>query len=352
MRARKIIAPVVAGTVLLGMFFLLKWRYGDFGHYYYVTLDLPRATQNLLTGADVRENGYAIGDVTKIELLDRHARLTLQIDKQYRVPEDAEGFVDLKTLLGEKFVDLRFPEYTGPWLQDGDRISGNVGPELEDALQNGVRLFDAIPPDDLATVIGNLAEGGRGHAEDIAHGLQANAELSGVFANSLSPQLRALRDFDIIFRALKTRTDDLNNLADAVNQGAPVYASPEAHRQLHRVLTALVPFSQDLGDLLILNRHEWDVMMDKGDVVLQTVVDHIGGVHDLVYGLYRYVYKLGGRPPFLADGSAAAPFTNFMSDDSGGSSFAATLRQMCTSIRKAHADVIKQIPACQSALGR
>jgi virulence factor Mce-like protein len=352
MRVRKIIAPAVAVAVLAGMFFLLKWRYGDFGHYYYVTLDLPRATQNLLTGADVRENGYQIGNVTTIDLVDRHARLTLQIDKQYRVPKDAEGFVDLKTLLGEKFVDLRFPQYNGPWLQDGDRISGNVGPELEDALTNGVRLFDAIPPNDLATVIGNLAQGARGHAEDIAHGLQTNAELSGVFANTLSPQLRALHDFNVIFTALKTRTDDLNRLADAVNQGAPVYASPEAHRQLHRVLTALVPFSQDLGDLVILNRHEWDVMMDKGDVVLQTVVDNIGGLHDLTFGLYRYVYKLGGRPPFLADGSAAAPFTNFMSNESGPNSFAATLKTMCTSIRRAHSDAIKQIPACQRALGR
>ena len=352
MSVRKIIAPVVAVAVLAGMFFLLKWRYGDFGHYYYVTLDLPRASQNLLTGADVRENGYAVGTVTKIDLVDRHARLTLQIDKQYRVPKDAQGFVDLKTLLGEKFVDLRFPRYQGPWLQDGDRISGNVGPELEDALQNGVHLFDAIPPNDLATVIGNLAQGARGHAQDIAQGLNSNAELSGVFAHSLSPQLRALRDFDIIFGALKSKTDDLNRLADAVNQGAPVYASPEAHRQLHRALTALVPFSQDLGDLLILNRHQWDVMMDKGDVVLQTVVDHIGGVHDLVYGLYRYVSKLGGRPPFLRDGSAAAPFTNFMSDESGPNSFSATLRTLCTSIRKAHAAVVKQIPACQTALGR
>jgi hypothetical protein len=41
-----------------------------------------------------------------------------------------------------------------------------------------------------------------------------------------------------------------------------------------------------------------------------------------------------------------------MSDESGPNSFAATLKTMCTSIRQAHADVIKQIPACQRALGR
>ena len=105
-------------VLVTGMFFGLKVRYGDYSHYTYVKVDLPRAGQLLRTGTDVRERGVVIGKVSNIQLVNRHAELTLQIDSPYRIPRDVEAAVDLKTLLGDKYVDLRSPTFGPPLSQE------------------------------------------------------------------------------------------------------------------------------------------------------------------------------------------------------------------------------------------
>jgi len=337
-----IILAVIGALVYVGV----KNSYGGFDKTYDVSMTLPRAGQQLEVGSDVRLRGVVIGKVDNIQLQDRDVRLTLKIEHQYRIPQDAQAFITLKTLLGAKFVDLRVPgTFGGPYLADGARISTtHIGPELEDALADGVNVLDAIRPNDLATVIHELAVGARGHGDDVRYSLEKNAQLSTEFQQTLSPQLQALHDFRTIFGTLQDSGIDLNNLADAINQGVPVYASTKASAELHRALVAITPFAKNLGDLLILNRKELDRMMDSGDTVLQAIADRPGGLHDLVQGLYRYVYKLSGNPFILHDGSGAAAFTNFI----GGDSDQQNQEQICWALP---ADVRRQVPLCNGSGG-
>jgi virulence factor Mce-like protein len=315
---RKLVAWGTALVVLVGTGLLVKYRYGHFADYYYVTADVPGATQLLRVGSDVRQSGVVIGSVSDIRLVGRHARLTLQIEPHFRVPSSAEAFVELKTLLGDKFVDLRWDSFSEPFLEDGDRIQGHVGPELEEVVQEGVEVLDAVNPDDLATIIGELAQGARGHGEDVARGLDANAELSTLFADTVDEQIHSWRDFRILFDMLEDKALDLNDLAQAVNQGVPVYASERAHQDLRRVLDAVVPMANHFADLLIFDEEAWDRMMDYGDLIFQTIADRPEGLHDFVHGLYRYLFKLGGHPPLIAPNLGQAPFANFIGGEEGG----------------------------------
>ena len=332
--------PLLVAVVVAGMFFGIKARYGDYDEYYYVTVDAPRAGQLMRIGADVRESGVLIGTVSNIELVERRVRLTLQIQPQYPIPESAEAFVTLKTLLGDKFVDIRFDEWSEPFLEDGDTIAGHVGAELEDAVQSGVEVFASVDPNDLATVIHELATGAAGHGDEVARGLEAGAALSTIFRQTLQPQLRALRDFDVIFGQLEQAADELNELAEAINEGVPVYASPEAQEKLRRALVAVSYLSEHLGDLLIVERKDWGRMFDAGDVVLQTIAERTDELHNLVHGLYRYVFKLGGPPPVLQDNTAAAAFANFFGE--GDDDFEETLDQLCGALPPE----LREIPAC------
>jgi virulence factor Mce-like protein len=332
-----IILAVIASLVYVGV----KNSYGGFDKTYDLTMNLPRAGQQLEVGSDVRLRGVVIGKVDHIQLQDRDVQLTLKIEHQYRVPRDAQAYITLKTLLGAKYVDLRVAGAFGaPYLTNDARITNtHIGPELEDALADGVNVLDAIRPNDLATVIHELATGARGHGADVRYSLEKNALLSGEFQRTLTPQLQALHDFRTIFGTLRNSGVDLNNLADAINQGVPVYASTKASRELHRALVAITPFAKNLGDLLILNRPQLDRLMNDGDTVLQAIASRPGGLHDLVQGLYRYVYKLSGNPFILHDGSGAAAFTNFI----GGNSDAENQRQICTALP---VDVRRQVPLC------
>src|SRR5437588_10581816 len=106
-----IIGPIVVVAVIALIALGLKAAYGGFAHTYRLTVDMPRASQNLLVGSDVRERGVVIGTVSGMQLVDRRVRLTLTIHGQYRVPADAAVAVDLKTLLGAKYLDLRASRY-------------------------------------------------------------------------------------------------------------------------------------------------------------------------------------------------------------------------------------------------
>lgn len=324
-----VIGPLVVALVVAAIALGIKAAYGGFSHTYLLTVNMPRASQNLLVGSDVRERGVVIGSVSSIELAGDHARITLKIEPQYRVPSAAAASVDLKTLLGAKYVDLRFPRYAPPFLGPGATVqTSTVGPELEDVLADGVQVLDAIRPPDLATVVSTLAQAASGHGSDIARGLRANERLSSLFAQTLDPQLRALHDFEIVFGTLKDSGVDLNNLADAINQGVPVYASAQAHADLRRALEALVPFSNNLADLLILNRPQWDRLITQGDVVLGTIQANAAGLQRLVHGLYQYVYKLSPKPVPFGDGSASAGFVAFI----GGDSFKDVVKELCAAL--------------------
>lgn len=341
-----LVGPVIVALVVAAMAVAVKVSYGGYAQTYTVSMDLPRASQLLYPGSDVRERGVVIGQVSDVQLVDRRVRVTMRIDNQYRIPASAQAFVDLKTLLGAKFVDIRFDRMAGPYLADGQTLRrAHVGPELEDVLQNGVQVLDAIRPNDLATVVGTLASAVQGHGKDIARGLDANTDLSAIFSRTLNPQLRALHDFDVVFGALKDKGVDINALAQAINSGVPVYASARAQKELDRALRALQPFSNNLADLLILNKADWDAMIDAGDVVLGSIAARPGGLSDLVQGLYRYVYKLG-QPPCttacqLTDGSADAGFTNFI----GGGSALENEQQICYALPP---PLRKLVPFCQS----
>jgi phospholipid/cholesterol/gamma-HCH transport system substrate-binding protein len=339
---RKIVGPVVAVVLATGVYFGLKARYGDYAHYTYVKVDLPRAGQLVHAGTDVRERGIVIGSVSDIQLVDDHAQLTLRIEEPHHVPHDAQAVIDLKTLLGDKYVDLQSSTYGAPWLENDATIQGTIGPELQSVVRSGTDIFKSINGNDLGTVVGNLAQGAQGHGMDVRQGFEANAQLSGIFAKTLKPQLRGLDDFAVIFGALKDKGVDLNRLADAVNVGVPVYASARAHRLLDRALVAVAPFADNLADLLINQKPFWDRMIDGGDKVLGTIAARPGGLHDLLSGLYVYVQRLGGKPPLMKDGSAEAPFTNFM----GGTDFQDQVATLCHAIP---GQLAQQVPICTQA---
>ncbi len=339
------IGSLLTALLVTGIWFSVRAAYGAFDDAYYVTVDIDRAGQQMKPGLDVRVKGVEVGKISRIDLVDRRARLQLKILNEYKIPDDAEAVVSLKTPLGAKYVDLRFPADTdGPYLANGDVISNaHIGPELEDLLADGTSVIEAVNPDDAATVISELAEGVRGNSGYIARGLDANSELAGLFARTLDPQLEAFEDFDTLFGVLKTKGVDLNLLADAINEGAPVYASQEAQDNLDRALKALQPFSDDLADLLILQREDFRLMHNEGDKVLQTIADRPEGLESLVHGLYRYVFKLGqpiGDDFMLSDGSAGAGFTAFI----GGNTQGEEEKQICSVFPLEVQDLV---PVCQ-----
>ena len=94
----------------------------------------------LREGATVEIAGVQVGRVQDIKLADYAAAVTLRIDKQVQLQEDAIASIRTRGLIGEKYV----------------RITPGGSDRL---LTAGGRLREVEPPIDIETLIGHFIQG-------------------------------------------------------------------------------------------------------------------------------------------------------------------------------------------------
>ena len=81
---------------------------------------------------EVRVSGVQVGSVDKIELNGRKARVSLEVDADLVLSENAYATLQNKGVLGDKFVAL-FPGEGNP-LAEGQQISSKPTPSLDDIM--------------------------------------------------------------------------------------------------------------------------------------------------------------------------------------------------------------------------
>ncbi len=92
---------------------------GKQGHRYRVTLD---SAAGLVQDNAVKIAGVKVGSIERVEVEGEQAILTLLVDPQVELHQDAVALVRAKSLLGEKYLQLE-PGQNGPLLADGDAIA-------------------------------------------------------------------------------------------------------------------------------------------------------------------------------------------------------------------------------------
>jgi phospholipid/cholesterol/gamma-HCH transport system substrate-binding protein len=135
------------------------------GHYR-VTLNLP-TTGGLYPSGNVTYRGTEVGRVESVALTGTGVNATLSLESGVDIPADLDAEVHSQSAIGEQFVALRPRSDNGPLLQNGDVIPvdrTSVPPDINSLLDATNRGIEAIPHDDLKTVIdeGYTAVGGLG----------------------------------------------------------------------------------------------------------------------------------------------------------------------------------------------
>jgi virulence factor Mce-like protein len=119
-----------------------------------------RDVLDLVPQSGVRVDDVSVGKVTDVELKGWHAVITMQINGNTRLPDDAEATIRQTSLLGEKFVSIATPEDGGNGrLSNGDVIplerSGR-NPELEEILSAAALLFNGGGLEKTNTIVREL----------------------------------------------------------------------------------------------------------------------------------------------------------------------------------------------------
>ncbi|WP_306363012.1 MCE family protein [Nocardia sp. CC227C] len=213
---------------------------------------------NALTrNADVKVRGITVGEVRSSDFSDGEVTLHLAIDPERaeQIPANVTARLLPKTLFGEKYVDLVWPENpTGTLTEDvtlRQDTSGNAV-EVSQLLDNLLPLLQAVPPQYLASTLGALSQALQGRGEELGNTID---RLHRIFAevNVELPTLQEdLRQFATV---ADTYADAAPQLVSALDNLRTTNATiVERRSQIDTLLATLTPSAATTADFLIANR--------------------------------------------------------------------------------------------------
>ncbi|MFI5511300.1 MCE family protein [Mycobacterium sp. NPDC051804] len=160
-----------------------------------VTLELP-ASGGLYRFSNVTYRGVQIGEVKSVSLTENGAEAVMSLDTSPKIPADLEANVLSVSAIGEQYVDLRPRTDSGPYLEDGSRITASnttipqqVGPML-DQISN---LVNSVPGDRISDLLDETFKAFNGAGPDFSSLIDSGAKLSEQL-NTVSDETRGLID--------------------------------------------------------------------------------------------------------------------------------------------------------------
>ena len=214
------------------------------GHPYHVVVQFGDVL-DLVPQSAVRVNDVPVGKVEKIVLEDWHARVTMLVNGDVRLPANAIATIRQSSLLGEKFVALGPPTSVPAQgtLGDGDVIplarSGR-NPEVEEVLSALSLILNGGGLAQLQTInreLGNALDGREGAVRGLLSQLDT-------FVGGLDEQkadiTRALDSLDRLSATLARQRTVIGTTLDTLPGALKVLADQRG--QLTQMLTGLSRF--------------------------------------------------------------------------------------------------------------
>lgn len=176
---------------------------------------------SLPNDADVKVRGVFVGRVAEVEPHGDQVLVKLEMFPEFtdQLPANMVGRLLPKTLFGERYVDLAFPENPVGTLAAGDVMQqdtrGNAI-ELGEVLDGLLPVLEAVPPEDLAATLGALNQALAGNGERLGASV---AEIGRVF-DGISEEMPALesglQDLATFSRTYTEAVPDLIHALDAL----------------------------------------------------------------------------------------------------------------------------------------
>ena len=176
---------------------------------YDVTMELP-VSAGLYPRSNVTYLGTEVGQVKEIHLTDQGVQATLSLDSDTKIPSDLDAEVHSQTAAGEQYVELRPRNDTSQPLKRGDVIPldrTSVPPDINDLLDATNRGLQAIPGDNLKTVIDESYTAFGGLGPEIARLVKGSTALA-IDARKHLSELTNLADNSAPLLDTQTHTSD------------------------------------------------------------------------------------------------------------------------------------------------
>ncbi|MCD9198764.1 MCE family protein [Aeromicrobium wangtongii] len=216
----------------------------DLGSEPYTVKIAFRDVLDLVPQSAVRVNDIAVGKVTDIELEGWTALVTVKINRDAKLPDNAVATIRQTSLLGEKFVSLAPPSQGAVGaLGNGDKIpldrSGR-NPEIEEVLGAASLLFNGGGLEKTNTIVRELNNAIGGNEPQIKELLTTTTTFIGQLDENKEALLTALEKVNRLAIATDDQSDAITGALDEL---------PDALRVVNDQRDELVGLLQSLDKL-------------------------------------------------------------------------------------------------------
>ena len=195
---------------------------------YTVTVELPE-TGGLYGSSNVTYRGVEVGRVESVNLTDTGVEAVLSLKSGIDIPSDLEAGVHSQSAIGEQYVLLLPRNATSPPLKDGDVIplaDTSVPPDINVILSQVVTGLQAVPRDNLKTVIDESYTAVGGLGPELTRVVNASIDLSIEARKNLDPLIALIEQS-------KPVLDSQTNTSDAIQAWASNLATVTSELQTH-----------------------------------------------------------------------------------------------------------------------
>lgn len=216
------IIALTSVTIMFSSYMQIPTAFLGFDRYT-VTLQLPSAG-GLYRGGNVTYNGYQVGRVDDVRLTANGAEAVLKLDSDVKIPADLKAEVHSVSAIGEQYVQLLPQHGEGPSLKNGDVIPedrSHIPPDINSLVDATNRGLDAIPRDNLKTVVDESYTAFAGLGPDLSRLVTGSTKLAKDARKTLDAQI-ALID------GAKPVLDSQTNTSDSIQAWAANLASVTA----------------------------------------------------------------------------------------------------------------------------
>jgi phospholipid/cholesterol/gamma-HCH transport system substrate-binding protein len=202
---------------------------------------------NVVPRTAVMVDDVPVGQVSQIDRVGWHAKITMQVRKDLDLPANAVAEIRQTSLLGEKYVALLPPSGTSPTgrLADGDDIplsATSRNPEVEEVLGALSFVLSGGGIGQLRTISSELNKMMTGRTEDLRDLLGRINTLVATLDDQKGDIIRAMEGIDKLSATLNRERQTIGEAIDAI--GPAVKVLNDQHEALVTMLRELDKLGQ------------------------------------------------------------------------------------------------------------
>ncbi|MCW2766941.1 MAG: virulence factor Mce family protein [Nocardioides sp.] len=197
---------------------------------------------NIVPRSPVYVDDVTVGEVTDVERVGWHAKVTMRVRDDVTLPDNAIAEIRQVSLLGEKYVALEAPpgtEATGQ-LSEGDNIPLSAtgrNPEVEEVLGALSFLLSGGGVGQLGTITEELNNVMDGRTGNLRHLLGSLASVVGTLDDQKADIVSALESLNNLTATLNAEKRTITDALDVAGPAVKVLA--DQHDELIGMLRAL-----------------------------------------------------------------------------------------------------------------